>query len=156
MVEVLFRGYFLEGKDLTQPAALIELAQRAGIDAQRARICLDDDAATANGGRAGRRGPQMGVAGVPFFIFGGQLAVSGAQEPEVLAARSSRPPQSWSSDGFAQRLRQVFSASGIRLLPRHISCFTLGVLFPISINSLNARSAGTGQGDRSSQLARYV
>jgi predicted DsbA family dithiol-disulfide isomerase len=26
----------------------------------------------------------MGVAGVPFFIFGGQLAVSGAQEPEVL------------------------------------------------------------------------
>ena len=84
MVEVLFRGYFLEGKDLTQPAVLIELAQRAGIDAQRARICLDDDAQRQTVVEQDEEARQMGVAGVPFFIFGGQLAVSGAQEPEVL------------------------------------------------------------------------
>jgi len=28
---------------------------------------------------------ELGVTGVPFFIFGGKLAVSGAQDPHVLA-----------------------------------------------------------------------
>jgi predicted DsbA family dithiol-disulfide isomerase len=32
-----------------------------------------------------RRVRELGVTGVPFFIFGGRLAVSGAQEPEVLS-----------------------------------------------------------------------
>jgi predicted DsbA family dithiol-disulfide isomerase len=85
MVEALFRGYFLEGKDLTQPAALIELAQQAGIDVQRARLCLDDDAQRQAVVEQDEEAREMGIAGVPFFIFGGQLAVSGAQEPEVLA-----------------------------------------------------------------------
>ena len=85
MVEALFRGYFLEGKDLTQPAALIELAQRAGIDVKRAQLCLDDDAQRQAVIEQDEEAREMGVAGVPFFIFGGQLAVSGAQEPEVLA-----------------------------------------------------------------------
>ena len=31
-----------------------------------------------------RRTRELGVTGVPFFIFGGRLAVSGAQEPAVL------------------------------------------------------------------------
>jgi len=84
MVEALFSGYFLEGKDLTQPAALIELAQRAGIDGARARTYLDDDVQRQFVREQDEEAREMGVAGVPFYIFGGQLAVSGAQEPEVL------------------------------------------------------------------------
>ena len=84
MVEVLFRGYFLEGKDLTQPSALIGLAQEAGIDGEQARACLNDDAQRQAVVEQDEHARELGVGGVPFFIFGGQLAVSGAQEPEVL------------------------------------------------------------------------
>jgi predicted DsbA family dithiol-disulfide isomerase len=33
---------------------------------------------------ADRRARTMGISGVPFFIFGGKTALSGAQEPEAL------------------------------------------------------------------------
>ena len=84
MVETLFRGYFLEGVDLTQSDNLVELARRAGLEGQVARECLDDDAqrqaVLAEDGQA----RALGVTGVPFFIFEQRLAVSGAQEPDVL------------------------------------------------------------------------
>jgi predicted DsbA family dithiol-disulfide isomerase len=85
MVESLFRGYFLEGKDLTQVPILIELAQQAGIDGERARSLLDDDAQRQAVVEKDEEARELGVAGVPFFVFGGQIAVSGAQEPQVLA-----------------------------------------------------------------------
>lgn len=85
MVENLFRGYFLEGKDLTQVPTLIELAQQAGIDGERARSFLDDDAQRQAVVEKDEEARGLGVAGVPFFVFGGQVAVSGAQEPQVLA-----------------------------------------------------------------------
>src|SRR5206468_2867203 len=43
MVESLFRGYFLEGVDLTQTDELIGLARRAGLKDEVARACLGDD-----------------------------------------------------------------------------------------------------------------
>ncbi len=84
MVETLFRGYFLEGVDMTQADNLVALARGAGLDGEAARACLGDDAqrqaVLAQDGQA----RALGVSGVPFFIFGRRLAMSGAQEPEVL------------------------------------------------------------------------
>ena len=85
MVETLFRGYFLEGKDLTHAPVLIEMAEQAGLDAARARACLEDDAHRQAIVEQDKDARELGVTGVPFFVFGGQLAVSGAQEAHVLA-----------------------------------------------------------------------
>lgn len=85
MVESLFRGYFLEGEDLTAEPTLLRLAQRAGIDAEHARARLEDETQRQAVVAQDEEAREMGVAGVPFFIFAGQLAVSGAQEPQVLA-----------------------------------------------------------------------
>ena len=84
MVEALFSGYFLEGADLTQRATLVALAQRAGMDADRAGACLDDMDQRQAALDADRTARELGVEGVPFFVFDRRLAVSGAQEPEVL------------------------------------------------------------------------
>ena len=84
MVETLFRGYFLEGADLTQTDALVELARRAGIEDQAARACLDDDAQRQAVLAEDEQARALGVSGVPFFIFDRRLAISGAQEPQVL------------------------------------------------------------------------
>jgi predicted DsbA family dithiol-disulfide isomerase len=84
MVETLFRGYFLEGADLTQSDQLVALACRAGLDGEAARACLHDDAQRQAVLAEDEEARALGVSGVPFFIFDRRLAVSGAQEPNVL------------------------------------------------------------------------
>jgi predicted DsbA family dithiol-disulfide isomerase len=84
MAESLFTGYFLEGRNLTDPATLAELSERAGMKREEAQDYLSsrDDRDLVE--RQDEQARRMGVEGVPFFIFGQQLAVSGAQPAEVL------------------------------------------------------------------------
>ena len=84
MVEALFRAYFLDGADLTQRATLLALAQRAGIAAADAAACLDDPLQRQAVVEAEREAREVGVEGVPLFLFNRRLAVSGAHEPQVL------------------------------------------------------------------------
>jgi predicted DsbA family dithiol-disulfide isomerase len=90
MVESLFRGYFLEGADLTRRADLVSLAGQAGLDPAAAQACLEDRASRRTVEDADRQARALGVEGVPFFIFDRRLAVSGAQEPEVLVQAIER------------------------------------------------------------------
>jgi predicted DsbA family dithiol-disulfide isomerase len=90
MVETLFQAYFLEGADLSSAAVLIDLARRAGLDPQRAQACLGDEGTRAAVLDEDRQARELGVEGVPFFVFNRRLAVSGAQEPEVLLGALER------------------------------------------------------------------
>ena len=84
LVEALFQGYFLEGVDLTQRSELERLALGAGLAADAVAACLDSEEARDQVRASDVRARQMGVQGVPFFIFNNQVGVSGAHEPEVL------------------------------------------------------------------------
>jgi predicted DsbA family dithiol-disulfide isomerase len=84
MVESLFRGYFLEGADLTDRAALVNLSARAGLASDQAALALDDTRLRAELAEEEHRARSLGVEGVPFFIMGGRVGVSGAQDPDVL------------------------------------------------------------------------
>jgi predicted DsbA family dithiol-disulfide isomerase len=84
MVETLFQAYFLEGVDLTRTDNILTLAERAGLPRETARSALEDDARRQAVAAADHQARALGVTGVPFFIFDRRLAVSGAQEPEVL------------------------------------------------------------------------
>lgn len=84
IVERLFRAYFLEGRFIGDRDELAALAADAGYDAVEARAFLDSDALAEAVASADRRAHESGISGVPFFIFNGRTAVSGAQEPEVL------------------------------------------------------------------------
>ncbi|MCJ7995856.1 DsbA family oxidoreductase [Rhizobium cremeum] len=85
VVSALFKANFEEGRNVGDIVVLADIAESAGLDrgvisqllasdADRAEVLGEIDAAR-----------QMGVNGVPFFIFDQQYAVSGAQTPEVLA-----------------------------------------------------------------------
>jgi len=84
LVEALFRAYFLEGRYVGDREELVRLAQAAGYDPADARVFLDSDEMKDAIADADRRARTMGISGVPFFIFGGKTALSGAQEPEAL------------------------------------------------------------------------
>jgi predicted DsbA family dithiol-disulfide isomerase len=93
MVESLFQGYFLEGVDLTSEANLIRLAQRAGLPVDAAQAALADDAQRQRVLTADAEARALGVTGVPFFIFAQRVAISGAQEPEILIRAFGRAVQ---------------------------------------------------------------
>ena len=86
LVERLFRAYFLEGQFVGDRELLVRLAAETGYDADDARACLASDAFVADIAAADRQARELGVSGVPFFVFGGRTALSGAHEPEALLA----------------------------------------------------------------------
>lgn len=90
LVERLFRAYFLEGRFVGDRDTLAALAADAGYDAAAARAWLasgqGEDAVAA----AQSRLRTLGVTGVPFFVFGGTVGLSGAQPPEAMREAIAR------------------------------------------------------------------
>jgi predicted DsbA family dithiol-disulfide isomerase len=82
--EAFLRAYFLDGVDLTKTENLVAIAATAGLDRDQAERCLADPQSRQAVEQEDGRARAIGVQGVPFFIFNGKLAVSGAQGPEAL------------------------------------------------------------------------
>ncbi len=85
LVERLFRAYFLEGRAVGEREVLAAIAGEAGCDAGSALAMLASEDGAGAIAAMEARARALGVTGVPFFIFNGRVAVSGAQEPRVLA-----------------------------------------------------------------------
>ena len=83
--ERLFRAYYTEGHDTGNIETLAALAAEIGLDAAAARQALLAGTYAEAVRRDEARAQQVGVRGVPFFVFEGKYAVSGAQAPEVFA-----------------------------------------------------------------------
>ncbi|MEU1178678.1 DsbA family oxidoreductase [Streptomyces sp. NPDC005820] len=83
MVQRLFRAYFTDGLNVGDHDVLAGLAAEIGLDPSAARDALDRGAFDAEVDADIRHAGQLGVTGVPFFVFDGQYAVSGAQPVEA-------------------------------------------------------------------------
>jgi predicted DsbA family dithiol-disulfide isomerase len=82
--EAFFRAYFLDGVDLTARENLVAIATSAGLDRATVEEWLDNAEARESAAAEDARAREIGIEGVPFFIFNGRLGVSGAQGSEVL------------------------------------------------------------------------
>jgi len=83
--ERLMAAYYLEGRDLNQLDTLANLAAEIGLDAEAARKALLAGTYANEVRRDEYEAQQIGVQGVPFFVFEDKYAVSGAQPSEVFA-----------------------------------------------------------------------
>jgi len=90
MKQRLMELYFTEGADLSDPDVLVKAAAECGLDAESVRARLASDADVDVVTRAAEQAKEAGIDGVPCFILGGALAVSGAQAPEYLADAITR------------------------------------------------------------------
>ncbi len=90
VVEALFTAYFMEGRDISDPAVLTEIAAATGMDRARTSELLDSDADVELIREEVRLASEMGVTGVPCFIFDNRFAVMGAQAPETLVEALDR------------------------------------------------------------------
>jgi predicted DsbA family dithiol-disulfide isomerase len=84
MVEAFFKAYFLEGKDLTEAAVLMDVAESAGMDRAVAEAHLQNSVLHSQTIDSDKAAREMGITGVPFFIFNRQVGLSGAHEAETL------------------------------------------------------------------------
>jgi predicted DsbA family dithiol-disulfide isomerase len=85
VVERLFKAYFVEGRDIGDPPVLSDIAGKAGMNASLVSELLARDSDLAEVEREAGMANQMGISGVPTFIFDSKFMISGAREPEILA-----------------------------------------------------------------------
>ena len=103
MKQRLMDLYFTEGADLSNREVLVKAAADCGLDPDRVRRDLAADADAARVEEAANAAKDSGIDGVPFFIFGGVLAVSGAQDASYLASAIER--------GAEERKKQLAQAT---------------------------------------------
>jgi predicted DsbA family dithiol-disulfide isomerase len=90
MKQRLMELYFTEGADLTDREVLVKAGAECGLDAAVVRDLLASDRDVDRVTQEAEQAKQAGIDGVPCFIFGGALAVSGAQDPAYLADAMAR------------------------------------------------------------------
>lgn len=85
MKQRLMELYFRDGGDLTDVNVLVQAAGDIGLDAAdvRLRLATDEDVETVSA--QAQEAAEKGISGVPTYVFAQKYAVSGAQDPKLLA-----------------------------------------------------------------------
>ncbi|MFZ4861835.1 DsbA family oxidoreductase [Sphingobacterium sp. Mn56C] len=103
--EILFKSYFTDGLNIDDIAVLRQLAVTIGIDAvQLEEVLLSgelDDEVKMDMHEA----RQIGVRGVPFFVYIRKYAVSGAQPQELFEQTIQQALEDWSKGNTLQELK---------------------------------------------------
>jgi predicted DsbA family dithiol-disulfide isomerase len=85
-LDALLEGHFARGADVADPDEAVALVVAAvpQLSARGLRAALDAGAGEREVAEDEALAARLGVTGVPFFLAGGAVAVSGAQEPATL------------------------------------------------------------------------
>jgi predicted DsbA family dithiol-disulfide isomerase len=83
-VEAVFSAYFFEGRDIGRPETLLEIAGTLGLDAEALGERFESGEGLLEVLSEDARAREIGIQGVPTFIFDGKYMLSGAHPPEVL------------------------------------------------------------------------
>ena len=84
LLDALYAAYFEHGQDIGDAAVLADVAAGCGMDGPATAAALAGDAGTAAVLADVAYARQVGISGVPFFVFNGRYALSGAQPPAAI------------------------------------------------------------------------
>lgn len=85
VVDLLFKAYFVDGRDIGDHEVLADIADTAEMDAAMVTKLLASDSDAADIRARDAHSRKMGINSVPTFIVAQQHAVPGAQPPEMWA-----------------------------------------------------------------------
>lgn len=85
MMEALFAAQHRDGLDVSDVNVLRSLAEGIGLDAAEISVILDSDAHGQDVEEDLALAQSLRIQGVPFFVFDGKHAASGAQPVEMFA-----------------------------------------------------------------------
>ena len=99
--EQLFAAYFTDGKNTADHATLTELAAAIGLDAHEVGGVLSSNQYAQDVQSDIHRAQQVGVRGVPFFVFDNKYAISGAQETPTFLQGLTQAYAEWEKSNQA-------------------------------------------------------
>ncbi|YAL83901.1 DsbA family oxidoreductase [Dermacoccaceae bacterium W4C1] len=116
--EALLAAHFVDGLDIGDEQTLVTLGESIGLDAEEVRVALSDAQVEEEIRADFAKAREYGVTGVPFFVFDGKFAVSGAQPAEVFTQALD---QAWAQAGPVP-VMAAQSASGAAAADQHAAC----------------------------------
>jgi predicted DsbA family dithiol-disulfide isomerase len=99
--EKLFSAYFTEGRNLNDKEALAQIGAEAGLDHADVKEVLASDRYAYEVEADEQQARELGIRGVPFFLAGRKLALSGAQGTAVM--------EGFLSEAWTQRKKDPLS-----------------------------------------------
>jgi len=95
MEERLFKAYFTEGKNIDDIPILVLLATETGLNIEGLEQVLENKTFEKEVQNDIIEASQLGIHGVPFFVFNRQYAVNGAQEIPVFLDTLKKSFSAW-------------------------------------------------------------
>jgi predicted DsbA family dithiol-disulfide isomerase len=89
-------AYFAQARDIFDRDVVTEVAAGAGLEANEVSKVLDGDAYADEVREDEQRAQQIGISGVPFYVFDMALGASGAQPTELFTSALN---QAWDREG---------------------------------------------------------
>jgi predicted DsbA family dithiol-disulfide isomerase len=96
LLSAVNQAYFGQGRQVFDRDVMTEIAVGAGLDEAAAGDVINGDAYAVEVRQDEQQARELGVSGVPFFVFDMALGVSGAQPTEMFA---SALQQAWDRRG---------------------------------------------------------
>ena len=93
--ERLFKAYFTEGKNVADQTTLTELGKEIGLDENELQVAFNDDKYLYQMKQDIQEAQNIGVRGVPFFVFDRKYGVSGAQPTEAFLETLNKSFGEW-------------------------------------------------------------
>jgi len=102
--EALFKAYFTEGKNIDDTDTLIELGVAIGLNADELKQTLSSDAFADAVKHDIAEAQQLGIQGVPFFVFNNKYGISGAQAVPVFTQTLEKSFAEWQQENSKPKL----------------------------------------------------
>lgn len=93
--ERLFHAFFTEGKSIADIDTLTQLGVEIGLDATELQAAFTDELYAYQVNQDIQEARQIGVNGVPFFVFNRKYAISGAQPPQAFLETLRKSFDEW-------------------------------------------------------------
>ncbi|MEZ4720498.1 MAG: DsbA family oxidoreductase [Flavobacteriales bacterium] len=103
--ECFFRSYFTEGKDISDTNTLMALGNEIGLTNAEVEESLRNDEYAYRVNQDVAESRQIGVRGVPFFVFDRKYAVSGAQPVETFLSTLEQSVAEWKKENNIPELK---------------------------------------------------
>ncbi|MBW8682721.1 DsbA family oxidoreductase [Chitinophaga sp. B61] len=93
--ERLFKAYFTEGKDFSDPETLVAIGKEIGLPESELKELVNSQAFAPDVKRDIQEASALGINGVPFFVFDRKYGVSGAQASETFLEVLNKSVGEW-------------------------------------------------------------
>jgi predicted DsbA family dithiol-disulfide isomerase len=86
VTEALHEAYFRDGKDIGDKKILTDVASGAGLEKAKVEKLLNSEQGVEEVRALEENSYNMGISGVPYFVFKGETALSGAHPVETFVS----------------------------------------------------------------------